>query len=230
MILTQRHMITTLVIAMLLHGGIAAWFSLPDPVPLPEPVKPPLRINLLAMIDEASVNAATETIQPPAPKSEKPVPVKEKPLVRKLVKPKPAVPPVTEVKPVEDAAETVSEAKPVPVAEVVQQQAPAETSPAPLDAIATARYGQLLVAWLEQHKKYPHRAKRLRIEGETILRIVIDRFGQTQHVSLAQRSGNRLLDRAALEMAQRANPFPPMPENDKRTQLEFVVPVAFLLH
>ena len=94
---------------------------------------------------------------------------------------------------------------------------------------ATARYEQLLVAWLEKHKKYPRRAKRLRIEGEGLLRIVIDRTGRTRQIKLEQHTGNRLLDKAVLEMVERANPFPPMPDDDPRQELEFIVPVAFVL-
>jgi len=221
-------MMLTLALAMLLHGGFLWWFSLPEPVP-PAPAKPPLRINLLATIAETSVNAATEIVAPPVPVPEKPAPVIPEPLPREPVKAKPVESPAAEIKPPENIPEPVAEAKPEPVTEIAQPPAPVKSSAAPLDAVATARYEQLLVAWLEQHKKYPRRAKRLRIEGEAVLRIVIDRSGQTQQVSLAQRTGNRLLDKAALEMAQRANPFPPMPENDLRAQLEFVVPVAFLL-
>ncbi len=98
-----------------------------------------------------------------------------------------------------------------------------------MDAAATAKYEQLLVAWLEKHKKYPRRAKRLRIEGEGWLRILIDRSGAVQRVKLEQRTGNRLLDRAALEMAAQADPFPPMPEDDPRQELEFIVPILFAL-
>ncbi len=101
--------------------------------------------------------------------------------------------------------------------------------PAPLDAAATIRYEQLLVAWLEKHKLYPPRAKRLRIQGQAMLRIRIDQSGHTQLVALEQRTGNRLLDKAALEMAQRANPFPPFPDGDPRQELEFIVPVVFAL-
>jgi protein TonB len=108
--------------------------------------------------------------------------------------------------------------------------APAAPGAEALDTVATARYEQLLVAWLEKHKKYPRRAKRLRIEGEGMLRILINRQGQTQQVTLEQPTGNRLLDKAALEMAQRADPFPPMPEKDPRRELEFMVPVAFVLY
>jgi periplasmic protein TonB len=221
MILSQRHMAVTLLIAMLLHGGIAAWLSLPEPTPQPTPVQP-LLINLLATIAETSVNAATEVVEPPP--VEPPPPEKPEPVVQKLpAKPKPVEPPVAEAQPIENTTE------PEPVTETVQQVTPVQASPAVLDAVATARYEQLLVAWLEKHKKYPGRAKRLRIEGEGILRILIDRTGQTQQVNLAQRTGNRLLDKAALDMAQRANPFPPMPENDPRGKLEFMVPVAFML-
>ena len=125
------------------------------------------------------------------------------------------------VPPQELVVEAVPEVEPPPAVEAVS---------VPLDAAATARYEQLLVAWLEQHKKYPRRAKRLRIEGEGVLRIRIDRSGQTLQVSLDEPTGNRFLDKAALEMAQRANPFPPMPDNDSRAELEFRVPVMFQLN
>jgi len=220
MVLSQRHMTATLMIAMLLHGGIALWFSLPEPVLPPMPAEP-LRINLLATIAETTVNAATEVVEPPPPL---PVPEKPEPVIQKPpVKPKPVEPPVAEVKSVENIPE------PEQVAEAAPQVTPAEATPATLDAATTARYEQLLIAWLEKHKKYPGRARRLRIEGEGMLRILIDRTGHTQQVDLAQRTGNRLLDKAALEMAQRADPFPPMPENDPRRKLEFMVPVAFML-
>ena len=104
-----------------------------------------------------------------------------------------------------------------------------ETTVAPFDTVAATQYEQLLVAWLEKHKRYPRRAKRLRIEGEGILRIVIDRAGRARQIALERRTGNRLLDKAALEMAQRADPFPPIPDKDPRRELEFVVPVAFVL-
>jgi len=203
MILTQLHMIATLLIAMLLHIGIAVWFSLSEPAPKPVP-EPPLKINLLATIAETTVNE-----------------VKPEPVIKKTsVKPPPVEPPLVEAKPVKSSPEPV---------EQIFQPSPTEASPAVLDAVATARYEQLLVAWLEKHKKYPRRAKRLRIEGEGMLRILIDRTGQTRQVSLERRTGNRLLDKAALEMARRANPFPPMPENDPRRKMEFIVPVAFVL-
>jgi len=227
MTITRLHMSATIVIAMLLHGGIAVWFSLPEPVPPPVPAQP-LRISLLATIAETTTNASSAVTKPP---------IKPEPVIQPTpVKPPAPVKPIpepeqVELQPAKNTPEPEFEPEPTaaePIAEIAQVS-PAEASPAILDAAATARYEQLLVAWLEKHKKYPRRAKRLRIEGEGMLRILIDRTGQTRQVSLEQPTGNRLLDKAALEMAQRANPFPPMPENDPRRKLEFMVPVAFVL-
>ncbi|VAW94950.1 hypothetical protein MNBD_GAMMA23-1882 [hydrothermal vent metagenome] len=200
-------MSATLLIAVLLHGGLAIWLSMPDVVPPPKPVKQPLHINLLATIAETNNNVVPEVVKPPEPVKPKPEPVVEKTPVKKIPKP-----------------EKITE-----VVEKIIQPPQIEPRPATLDKVATARYEQLLAAWLEKHKKYPVRAKRLRIEGEGLLRILIDRSGQTRQVSLEQRTGNRWLDKAALAMAKRANPFPPMPEDDPRRELEFFVPVAFVL-
>ena len=118
------------------------------------------------------------------------------------------------------AAEPLPET-PDHVAEAPQPEA------AVIDAQALMRYENLLLAWLERHKHYPRRARRLRIEGEGRLRIRIDGEGRAVALELERSTGNRLLDRAALDMARRAAPYPPPPEADG--ELEFVVPVVFAL-
>jgi len=229
----------TLLIALALHGGIAMWLTLPLPSPPQQPPAPPLRISLLATIAETTMNAPAAIPEAPPEPISKPVPVpvpvpEPRPVIPEApVQPLPEPPPPTprplKSEPEPELAPT-PEPEPEPRQEIVLPPSPVEPSLAPLDAAATAQYEQLLVAWLEKHKKYPRRAKRLRIEGEGMLRILIDRTGQTQRVTLEQHTGNRLLDQAALEMAQRADPFPPIPGNDPRRELEFIVPVAFVLH
>lgn len=200
-------------VALALHGGIAVWLMLPEPLPEKPPEKP-LRVSLLAVVAETTTSAEP-TPPPPKPKP----PVKPTPI------PKPKHTPTPVAKP--DLA-------PKPPLEKIEPPAPApKTSPATpspsLNTVATAKYEQLLVAWLERQKKYPRRAKRMRIEGSGQLRITIDRNGQTQTVSLAQATGNRLLDKAALDMVKRANPFPPMPKGDPRQTMEFIIPVVYAL-
>ncbi len=228
MTITPRHLSITLLIALALHGGLALWLTLPESDLPVKPPAAPLRVNLLAVVAERTVDAPTP---PPEPL---PLPPPPKPKPKPEPKPK-SEPPLPEPEPLPEPVPTPVETPPEPpppepVQQVVQTPPPVEpVAPPPLDAVATARYEQLLVAWLEKHKKYPRRAKRLRIQGEAVLRILINRDGETQQVTLEQRTGNRLLDKAALDMAQRANPFPPMPDNDPRPELEFMVPVAFLL-
>ena len=228
MTLTRPQLGVAVIVALLLHGGVALWLGPLKSDPLPEPPSPPIRISLIAPVEEKTAIPSPPIPAPPPPEpvmeTVPPPPAKAKP----IPKPKPAPKPEPVVQKPAPAPE------PAPVAAQPVER-PAETAPspppavAPLDTAAVAEYERLLVAWLEKHKKYPRRAKRLRIEGEGWLRIVIDRTGRTQQIELERRTGNRLLDKAALEMARRANPFPPMPEGDPRQKLEFVVPVAFVL-
>lgn len=236
--ITWQQINITLLLALALHGGVAILLALPTPEPLPEPPVQQLRISLLATVAESTTAAPPVTPSPPAPKplppakpapQPKPEPVSEPVIQKPTPKPEPIPePPKPEPMPVKAPIEPLEKPKPIE-APAAPAPAPAEPSNAPLDAAATAKYEQLLVAWLKKHKKYPRRAKRLRIEGEGWLRILIDRTGAVQRIELEQRTGNRLLDKAALEMAAQADPFPPMPKNDPRQELEFIVPILFAL-
>lgn len=242
----------TLVVAILLHLAIAMWFSLaqPQPIKKSEPIAP-LRVNLMAMVAETTKSAARPIIKPLikskpkaitaepklaaskpkliAPKP-KPLKAKHKPLKSKATPLKPKSKPIKPapnpvLKPEKIATPQSIKDEPEPILAVAAEE-PILALP---DTQATARYEQLLVAWLEKHKQYPRRAKRMRIEGEGMLRILIDHNGNTLEISFEERTGHRFLDKAALDMAQRANPFPAMAENDPRQKLEFIVPVAFVL-
>ena len=249
MTITRQQTGIALFVALALHGGILFWFALPAPEPQPEPAEKTLRVSLLATI--AETNTAAEAVTPPQKKIKPPVIPKPKPAPKPETQepaPKPVPKPMPEPMPEpvtqkpgpkpQPVIEPTPQPEPLPIENPpkivkkpvsVQEPSPVTPSPAPLSATAMAEYEQLLVAWLEKQKKYPTRAKRMRIEGEGRLRILINRTGQTQKITLEQSTGNRLLDKAALDMAKRANPFPPMPENDLRQTLEFIVPVVFAL-
>ncbi len=205
-----------LLAALLLHGGVILWQPRPEPLP-PGEARPPLVLSLQMTVAEETVAAAPAATPPP------PVPVTPPPEPAPKPEPKPVPPEVSET------VETTPPPEPLPPTETASSEAPVVAETAPPDAEATIRYEQLLVAWLERHKQYPRRARRLRVEGEGLLRIRIDRGGNIRRLELARRTGSRILDKAALEMARRADPFPPMPEWDPRPELEFVVPVVFAL-
>jgi len=90
-----------------------------------------------------------------------------------------------------------------------------------------ADYAAKLLAWLERHKKYPRRAQRRQQEGVVLLYIEIDRSGRILSHRVQRSSGFRALDDATIDMLERANPLPPLPERMHGDRLEIIVPVQF---
>lgn len=96
--------------------------------------------------------------------------------------------------------------------------------------VVRASYEQRLAAWLDRHKLYPSMARRRRMEGEALLRVVIERDGKLRFRALEEASGYLLLNQAALEMVERADPFPAVPDEITGPTFEFLVPVEFRLN
>jgi len=112
-------------------------------------------------------------------------------------------------------------------------QPEAEASVARLDqaerfaATARASYEQVLAAWLERHKYYPMSARRRRLQGESRLHISLHRDGSVASVRVDPPGRYPMLDQAALDMVERADPFPPVPDALPAGEFAFVVPVTF---
>lgn len=96
--------------------------------------------------------------------------------------------------------------------------------------IATSNnYKKVLLSRLAKFKKYPRIAKRKKIEGRAILRVKIDRSGKVLESELTSSTGSELLDKATIQILNRASPLPPMPENIEANVFQFFVPVEFKL-
>lgn len=95
---------------------------------------------------------------------------------------------------------------------------------------AVADYEATLSAWLEDHKKYPRRAKRRRSEGTGVLYLVIRRDGHVLDYWLHDSSGHAVLDEELLAMVERARPLPAFPPGISAGRLEYFLPVGFELH
>lgn len=101
-----------------------------------------------------------------------------------------------------------------------------------IPAVSTAvkvSYEQQLVAWLNQHKRYPRQAKLRNLQGKASVRIAIDRRGNVKRFFIEQPSGYFVLDQALTQMVKRADPFPEMPASYPGSGLEFIAPVRFHL-
>ena len=77
---------------------------------------------------------------------------------------------------------------------------------------------------------YPRAARLAGQEGRAIVRFVIDRSGKVLSIRLEQGSGHNVLDREAVEMIERADPFPVMPAEMIASELELRVPIVFEIH
>lgn len=97
------------------------------------------------------------------------------------------------------------------------------------EAALSAAYLAEVRSWLDRHRTYPMAAKRQRLEGSAVLWFRVDRGGRVLAYRLANNSPHGILDRAVLQMIERANPLPPLPEEYPRDQPEFVIPIDFRL-
>ncbi len=98
-------------------------------------------------------------------------------------------------------------------------------------AIIMTRYEQMLSQWIIKHQEYPDYARSRSMEGQGIVRVRIDRKGNILYKWLEYSTGHTLLDRAILDMIERADPVPPVPADyPAGDMIEFRIPVSFHLN
>ncbi|MBU2986968.1 TonB family protein [Saccharophagus degradans] len=86
-----------------------------------------------------------------------------------------------------------------------------------------------LKRWSSSKLKYPSRAASRGHEGNVRLSIVIDRSGKVKKVEVIEAAEYSSLTKEAQNAIERANPFPPMPEDVKGDTFLFTLPVVFQL-
>ena len=83
---------------------------------------------------------------------------------------------------------------------------------------------------LSQYLRYPSVARERHQTGTALLRIAVDRNGSVQELELRASTGHGVLDREALEVIERAQPLPALPEYLRREQLEVLLNIEFVLN
>lgn len=202
---------------------------LPPPVPEPEPVvtePPPPPQPQVITSDNAERTVAPPP--PPAPKpapeppkaqpKPKPVPPKVTKPVPKPIKPQQPTPPAPEV-PKEEAVVAPPQAQTTPPAQTVEKtlQPPAS---GPKDV---ASVGCRVPA-----PEYPRKAKRLRVEGETLISLVVSPQGKIEQATIARSSGNTDLDDSARQAVLGATCTPYI-EGGRAVAVRAVQPISFRL-
>ena len=179
--------------------------------PAPAPVAPPIR------------PAPVAAPQPAAPSRRVAVVSDPEPVVRRL-----AVQAVVRAESPTVAAATLVEAARREPAPAIASVNPSPVAPAPAEPdTARADYRALLRAAAERLQRYPERARRLGFEGTAVVAIERQPEDAAPRVVLVRSSGIGMLDRAAVELLDRAarevEPAPAPPG-----QLRF--PVRYALH
>lgn len=207
----------------------------PNPKPLPEPE---LELTQKPVADEADVQVAKAPVDPaPEPKPEPPAP-EPKPQSQPEPLPQPEEPdtPIADDKSEakskpEPERESESRQEPSEVASKAQQQSTGRASQERAGGTRgdAKSYFAKLMAWLHQHKNYPPELKKEKVQGVVVIKFSINQSGEVISASIKTGSGHASLDQAALDMLERANPVPPIPEAMARERLTLAIPVEYSL-
>lgn len=91
-------------------------------------------------------------------------------------------------------------------------------------------YYRKVLERIEENRKYPYAARKMKVEGRAVVRFVIETDGKARDVEIAESSGNRLLDKAALAAVAASSPFPPPPTEVFSKAVPLEVGVVFRLN
>ncbi len=190
----------------------------PPPVVAPEPIK-----------------TEPEPIKPKIEHKPEPKPI-IKPTPPAVVKkevtpmaPPPAV--VTHQAEVIAAAPKVDAApSPMPPVPIVAPEPPKPAAPSQegMDD-ARGKYGNTLWNAIGKHKQYPRIAQIRGWQGEAVVELLLDGNGKLKSKKIIQSSGFESLDKQALEMVEKAAPFPAPPEALRGSNFSIKVPIPFKL-
>ncbi len=122
------------------------------------------------------------------------------------------------------------------VAQVTKKKTPvkiAKTKPKRKDLfdadLIAGSYARDLINAIRQHQKYPVKAIRANEQGDVTAKVTIDSNGELLNISLVEKSGSRILDRAAKKIINKTAPFQAIPKELKLKTYEFEVPMSFKL-
>jgi protein TonB len=89
-------------------------------------------------------------------------------------------------------------------------------------------FRDILLAHIEQFRRYPPEAQRGAIQGTVYLHFVMDRSGEITAIWVGRSSGSSILDDEAIAAIRRAAPLPFIPPNWP-PHLDVTLPIVFAL-
>jgi protein TonB len=253
----RRRFVVAAAIVLTAHAGITVSYLLrPWPQPQGAALAPAVIVDLAplpaapAAVSDAAPGPqmvaqprAAAVAPPPEPQMAQPLPDDEAPaeVTFSLPKPRPNLEPREspgESKPqVHDGEPLRGRGHPPAPRTTAAPRFEQRTAPAPRAAspgvsasrAAAANWRDLVVARLQQSKRYPNGAASRREEGVVTLSFSVNRGGRVLSRRIARSSGYRDLDQEALAMIERAQPLPPFPPAMTQSVVHLRVPIRFSL-
>lgn len=175
--------------------------------------------------------------EPPKPEPVKPEPIKPKIEPKPIVKPAPVIVHKEEPTPIQpnsppqpNPPEVITAPPKVEAPQVVAPPPPTKPSVSPEEVSqAHEGYGTTLFNAISKFKKYPRIALSRGWEGKVIVELSLDGNGKLKSKKIIQNSGYEVLDQQALEMVDKALPFPEPPEALRGSGFTIRVPIPFKL-
>ena len=93
--------------------------------------------------------------------------------------------------------------------------------------LITGTYTRELVNTVKKNQQYPRKAMQKGHEGDLLISLTINTFGEIINLSLIQRSGSRYLDKGVLRQVREIEPFPPIPNSLNIESFNVEIPMSF---
>ena len=183
----------------------------------PEPPPPPLALTVPEFPAETKVPDQVAVVPPPEAAPAEVVPQPEKPVV----------PPPPVHKPIHEEKAEKRPPPPKPAATPSSKPARVAMAPNPGAASEGAQEGRAswqseLVAHIRRFATYNSQSNE---SGSVSVSVTIDRNGRLKSRHLVSSSGSATLDRIAMDLLERAQPFPPFPPSMTEAQTVRTVPL-----
>lgn len=250
-----RWSVAALIVCAAYLGLVAGYLLLPEPVAdgamaspavivemAPMPVAPSSQQDLAPGPEMVEAQPTPRPPEQTEPEVVDPTPIPEAPEPAEVALPKPE-PKAEEKKPEEKEPDTqksetqiVQENTPAPQTTAAprseEQTAPTPAAPSPGNTTSRAQiasWRELLMARLQQTKRYPASAELRRQEGVVTLAFTVDRSGHVLARRIAKSSGVSALDEEVMAMVKRAEPLPAFPPAMTQQSVNLNVPIRFSL-
>lgn len=90
-----------------------------------------------------------------------------------------------------------------------------------------AEWRRQLQLHFARFKRFPAEALMNRVEGTSLVLVTVCRNGHVQQSRVIRSSGAEILDKASLELVQRAIPLPILPDSYREQSIDVVVPIEY---